>query len=267
MTCDMWQIKLEPYVDSELSGDELTNLESHLRACPSCAADALGRLQMKRMTQAAGARYSPTPQFRLRIEQSIKAKRKPFGMLGWMPIRVGGMGGGRRFAGVSLAAAAAVVVLMVGSVGLWVRHSQREQALTELADLHVATLASTNPVDVVSTDQHTVKPWFAGKLPFSFDLPELQGSPFKLVGGRVTYFEHSPGAQLLFEVRKHQLSVFIVQDQAGTIPLNTGSTKSRQLAFNIETWAESGLRYVVISDATPADVHDLGELFRRAARS
>src|ERR1700681_3954150 len=85
MTCDMWETKLRPDVDSELSDSELGSLESHLRACPSCATDALGRLQMKRMTQAAGARYSPTPQFRLRIEQSIKAKRKPLWFFGWMP--------------------------------------------------------------------------------------------------------------------------------------------------------------------------------------
>jgi anti-sigma factor RsiW len=251
MTCDVWESKLGRYVDSELSEDELEKLESHMRTCPSCAADALGRVQMKRMTQAAGARYAPTPEFRLRIEQSIKAKRKPFWSFGWMT---------------QLAAAAAVLVLLVGSAGLWVRHSQREQAITELADLHVATLASTNPVDVVSTDQHTVKPWFAGKLPFTFNLPELQNSPFKLVGGRVAYFEHSPAAQLLFDVRKHQLSVFVLQDK-GTTPFSAGDTTSRKLAFNMETWAQDGLRYVVISDASPADVHDLAELLRKAARA
>jgi len=158
MTCDVWKSKLEPYVDSELSDDELAKVESHLRACASCAADALGRLQMKRITQAAGARYSPTPQFRLRIEQSIRAKRKPVWALGLMP---------------RLAAVSALLLLLVWSADLWMGHSQREQALTELADLHVATLASANPVDVVSTDRHTVKPWFAGKLPFTFDVPEL----------------------------------------------------------------------------------------------
>jgi anti-sigma factor RsiW len=252
MTCDMWKIKLDAYIDSELSGQELHNLESHLRECPSCAADSLGRLQLKRITQAAGARYSPTPQFRLRIENSIKAKRKVRWSLSWMP---------------KLAMAAAFVVLLVGFIGLWMRQSQRKQALTEIADLHVATLASTNPVDVVSTDRHTVKPWFQGKLPFTFNLPELQNSPFKLVGGRVTYVEHAPSAQLLFEGRKHQLSVFIFQDQQGRSVFATGSSNAREMAFNMETWSYGGLRYVVISDAGPADVHELSELLRGAAVS
>ncbi len=250
MTCEMLRSKLEPYVDSQLAENELVQLESHLRTCPSCAAEALGRLQMKRMTGAAGARYLPTPQFRLRIEQSVKAKRKPLWVFAWLP---------------KAAVAAAVLAVVIGLAALWVRHSQREQAVTELADLHVATLASVNPVDVVSTDRHTVKPWFAGKLPFSFNLPELQGTPFKLVGGRVAYFEHNPGAQLLFDAGKHPLSVFIFQDHPSAV-FSAGTTKTRKLAFNLETWAEGGLRYVVISDVERGSVHELSELLRRAAR-
>jgi anti-sigma factor RsiW len=125
-------------------------------------------------------------------------------------------------------------------------------------------MASANPVDVISTDRHTVKPWFQGKLPFTFNLPELQNSSFKLVGGRVMYFEHSPGAQLLFQLRNHQLSVFILQDRPGMIPLATGVTAARELVFSAETWNEGGLRYFVISDASPADVHELAELMRGA---
>ena len=252
MTCDPWQAKLDAYVDGAGSQEELAGVEAHLRTCPSCAADALGRLQMKRMTQAAAARYSPSPQFRLSIEKKIQANRKRVWAFGLMP---------------RLAAAAVALVLIVASVALWMRHSVREQALAEFLDLHVATMASANPVDVISTDRHTVKPWFQGKLPFTFNIPELQNSPFKLVGGRVMYFRHSPGAQLLFELRNHQISVFILQDQPGMIPLTMGVTTARELAFNVETWSESGLRYVVMSDASPADVHDLSELLRAAGRS
>ena len=251
MTCDPWQEKLDAYVDGDGPQDS-SDLEAHLRTCPSCSADALGRLKMKRMTQAAAARYSPSPQFRLRIEKSIQKSRKPLWAFGWMP---------------ALAAVAVALILIVASAALWLRHSAREQTLAELLDLHVATMASANPVDVISTDRHTVKPWFQGKLPFTFNLPEQQNSPFKLVGGRVMYFKHSPGAQLLFELRNHRLSVFIFQDQPGTIPLAMGVTAAREMAFNVETWSESGLRYVVIGDAGPADIHDLSELLRVAGRS
>ena len=225
---------------------------AHLRTCPSCAADALGRLQMKRMTQAAAARYSPSPQFRLRIEKKIQTSRRPVWAFAWMP---------------RLAAVALALVLIAASAVLWLRRSAREQTLAELLDLHVATMASANPVDVISTDRHTVKPVVPGQASFTFNLPELQNSPFKLVGGRVMYFRHSPGAQLLFELRNHQLSVFILQDQPGVVPLAMGTTVAREMAFNVETWSESGLRYVVIGDAGPADIHELSELLRIAGRS
>lgn len=252
MTCDLWRDKLDAYVDGDASQEELASMDAHLRTCPSCAADALGRLQMKRMTQAAAtARYSPSPQFRLRIEKSIRPNRKQFWAFAWT----------------RLAAVAVALVLIVASAALWMRHSAREQILAEVLDLHVATLASANPVDVISTDRHTVKPWFQGKLPFTFNLPELQNSSFKLVGGRVMYLKHSAGAQLLFELRNHRLSVFVLQDQPGVIPLATGVTTTRKMAFNLETWSEGGLRYVVVGDGSPADIHELGELMRAAGHA
>jgi anti-sigma factor RsiW len=251
MSCDLWYGKLEAYVDGNASQEETAALEVHLPTCPACAADALGRLQMKRMTQAAAARYSPSQPFRLRLEKKIRANRNPAWAFAW----------GR------WAAAAATLVLIAASVALWTRHSDREQAMAELLDLHVATMASANPVDVISTDRHTVKPWFQGKLPFTFNLPDLQNSSFKLVGGRVMYFKHSAGAQLLFELRNHQISVFVLQDQPEAIPLAIGVTTTRELAFNMETWSEGGLRYVVVGDAGPTDIHELGELLRTAGRS
>lgn len=249
MTCDQYRDKLDAYLDSACSEEERASIDAHIRTCASCAAAALGRLQMKRMTQAAAARYSPPPEFRLRIEKSIRPKHQLGWTLGWMP---------------GFAMAAVALVLLGVGITVWNHHSASEQALAELVDLHVATLASANPVDVISTDRHTVKPWFQGKLPFTFNLPELQNSPFKLLGGRVTYFEHSPGAHLLFQIRSHQMSVFILQDQPGMIPLTMGVTSERELAFNVETWTEGGLRYVLIGDASPADIHALGDLLRSA---
>ena len=249
MSC-AWSEKLDLYVDAELSGGDLAEVQAHLRTCPACAADALSRLQLKRMTQAVGRRFSPRPEFHLKIEQSVRAAKRPWWAMRWVPA----------------CAAAAALALMLISTSVWLRHSNNEQALSELADLHVSTLASPNPVDVASTDRHTVKPWFQGKLPFSFNLPELQGSPFKLVGGRLAYFQQSPGAQLLFEFRKHQISVFIFQNRAELSGLNSGSSLRGKLAFSSETWTEGGLRYFVVGDASFADIQDLSDLLKSAAR-
>ncbi|MGA9643516.1 MAG: zf-HC2 domain-containing protein [Terriglobales bacterium] len=249
MTCDFSRTRLDAYVDSACPDEELASVEAHLRACPTCAADALARIQMKRMTQAAAARYKPSPEFRLRMEKSIQGNRRSR----WAFLRIP-----------EIAMLAVALLLLVIGATLWVRHAAREQALAELVDLHVATLASANPVDVVSTDRHTVKPWFQGKLPFTFNLPELQNSPFKLIGGRLAYFEHSPAAQLLFQIRNHELSVFVLQDRPGMIPAGMGIASEREMAFNVETWSAGDLRYVVVGDASPADVHALGDLMRSA---
>src|ERR1700721_1328738 len=193
MARERWSEKLDAYVDGELPAGEARALDEHLRGCSSCAAQALRKVQQKRAIQAAGQKFKPDPTFRARIQKSIAARRPSLWNQRWFP---------------TLATAA--IVLIAGALFLTLRGSQ-QQLISELVDQHVAVLASANPVDVVSTDRHTVKPWFAGKIPFTFNLPELQGSPFVLVGGRVSYLNQSPGAELIFRVRQHQISVFVFQ--------------------------------------------------------
>jgi len=253
MSCERWSEWLDLYVDESCTPQEMAAIEEHLRTCNACAAEALGRLQMKRATRAAAARYAPAPDFKLSPEffaqmgKSAPRQRKPFWQVGWAQGLVAG--------------ALAFVLILAVSVSAWTRHFAREQAVAELLDLHVATLASANPVDVVSSDRHTVKPWFQGKLPFAFNLPDVQNSPFKLLGGKLVYLNHSPGAQLLFEIRKHQISVFILQDRS-----EAGVSATRQKGFGVETWSEGGLRYTIVGDTGPAEVRALGELLRAAGQ-
>lgn len=252
MACDQWRSKLEAYADAELSAEETRAFDAHLRSCPSCAADALGKVQWKRAVQHAGKRYVASADFRQRVEKQVIGRRKTVWLAHWLP----------------RLAAAALVILVVGfGANRWLGF-ERQRAFGELADLHVATLASSTPVDVLSSDRHTVKPWFAGKIPFTFNPPDLQGTPFTLLGGRVAYLGQTPGAQLLFQIRQHRISVFIFQDRpAVSRGLGAGDSLTQQLSFNVETWSEGGLRYFVISDVAPADIHALSELLRHAAQS
>jgi len=253
MVCESWHTQLDTYVDGELPSHEMHVFGTHVRGCPSCAADALARVQMKCSVQAAGTRFTPSAEFRRQVEQRIATKpRRSVAGLGWM---------------VATAMIAVLIVVGLAATYLGRQRAGREQVYSELADLHVATLASSSPVDVVSSDQHTVKPWFQGRIPFTFDLPELQNSEFSLLGGRITYLGRTPGAHLIYKVRKHEISVFIFQEGSLRGRWDEEYPVTKEFSFNMETWSQGGLRYCIFGDAATADISNLAEWVKRAARS
>ncbi|HVN21788.1 MAG TPA: anti-sigma factor [Dongiaceae bacterium] len=250
MACDLWREKLDLYADGELPAPDAASLATHLRECSVCAAEALNRVQTKRALAIAGKRYQAPASLREKVRQSVSAP---------LPRQ-------RRWAWSIPAVPALLVLILSLGVGFYVQRetARRQRVYSEVADLHVATLASASPVDVVSTDRHTVKPWFEGKIPFSFNLPELQGTDFTLVGGRVTYLGQMPGAQLIYRLRKHEISVFILQDRGDedrVLPSGPLSTFS----FTVESWTKNDLRYFVVGDVGPQDIQSLSKLLRDAA--
>ncbi|MGA9708136.1 MAG: zf-HC2 domain-containing protein [Candidatus Sulfotelmatobacter sp.] len=252
MACDAWTEKIDAYLDGELPAAEARTLSEHLRGCAECAAASISKVQQKLAVRAAGQRFTASPAFRARVQKSIAARQPVRWTRLWIP-----------------ALATAAVLVLAGAISLSISRDRNRdlQLMSELADLHVATLASSNPVDVVSTDRHTVKPWFAGKIPFTFNLPELQDSPFTLLGGKVSYLHQSPGAELLFRVRQHQISVFIFQEQAlqGQALGSMHPADAAQAAsFNVRSWSHNGLDYFVIGDASPQDLDKLSELIKAA---
>ncbi len=249
MACQLWAEKLDTYLDEELPPDKQRALREHLRSCAACASDSLDRLQTKRATQSAGQRFIPDTAFRARIRRSLVVSRPERSRWQWLHA-------------VPISAAAAL--LIVGTLLVSRDRSREQHLIGELADLHVATLASSNPVDVVSADRHTVKPWFEGKIPFTFNLPELEGSPFILVGGRVSYLNQSPGAELIFRARQHQISVFIFQERA-VEGIRAKETALIELSFGVRSWSRNGLHYFVIGDAGAEDLDKLSNLLKASA--
>ena len=250
MACNQWRDKLDAFADGELPMAEQREFEAHLRACPSCAADLAARAQMKiAVKRAASRQFMPSAEFRQKIEtQILPRKRTRVATWAWIP---------------ALGAVAAILVL-----AFWFTRPAKNlggAALGAIADLHVAALASANPVDVVSTDQHTVKPWFEGKLPFAVNLPDLTNTPFTLLGGRVAYLDQTPGAGLLFQFRKHRLSVFVFQDRATWKNLGTQNKPEQRASFWVENFSVNGMRYFVVGDTSAENVQQLSELMRSAA--
>src|ERR1700723_2826407 len=234
MVCESWKAQLDTYLDGELAEAERRSVDRHVRSCHSCSADTIARVQMRRTIHLAGRRFTPSAQFRKRVQLSIAPKpQRNLGRV-WM-----------------FAAAAAFIFVIAALTSTYVEtRKDGSRVFSEIADLHVATLASSSPVDVISTDRHTVKPWFQGKIPFAFNLPELQNTGFSLLGGRMTYLDQTPGAHLIYDVGKHRMHVFGFQERSLRSGLEQNSPVTRKLSFNMETWTQNGLRYFVVGDAS-----------------
>jgi anti-sigma factor RsiW len=248
MACEAWLDSLDAYLDGELAAERLGEFSAHLRGCLGCAGEVLERVRLKRAVQRAGQRYTPSAQLREKIGRAVAAKSRGKIFLGW------------KFAlasGLFLLAALAVTV-NVGRERADTRH-----IYSELADLHVATLASATPVDVVSTDRHTVKPWFQGRIPFTFNLPEVGATEFGLMGGKVFYLQQTPGAHLIYRLRQHEISVFILPEREGAAQaVKTGAVNA--LSFNTDSWTQNGLRYFMVGDVNAEDLRRLETMLRDA---
>lgn len=238
---------LAAYLDGEVQAEQATALEQHLRTCTECAAEVATMLSVRRTMKLARTRFTPSPEFRRKIQAQVAARQRSF----------------RTFGGWSMALAG-LAILAVALV--WVRQNTlRAEAFREVADLHVSDLASGNPYDVVSSDRHTVKPWFQGRIPFAFNLPEFTGTEFTLLGGRLVYLHQQPAAQMVVGMGQHKISLLIVQDSgvfgsAFSLPRGADVRDS----FNVETWNSHGLRFFVIGDAEKMEIQHLAQVLRSA---
>ena len=216
----------------ELISDAEVQPGDHVRDCARCANAVLAALQMKRAVRDAMRGEGAPASLQRRVRRQRAAP------LAW------------------LAAAAAIGAIVVGSVMLTRQHSPGPGALAELADMHTTLLASANPVEVISTDKHTVKPWFEGRVPFAVPVPDLTATPFKLIGGRVVYWEGNQGAYLLIGKAAHRISVFVFRD----VPPHLGS---RPRAMSTLSWNNGGLEFVAVGDVPEGDLSQLRDAFTR----
>jgi anti-sigma factor RsiW len=231
--------------DGELSPDLLAAANEHLANCPACTASALTASLLKSVTSKAGQRYTPPPQLQDRLTAlASRARVKPeptwltarTAMLGWLT---------------------AAMLLFVFSGLLWMQSRPHgSNVATEVFDQHLASLAANLPPQVISTDRHTVKPWFQGKLPFSFNLPETLPRDTTLDGANLVYLDGRPVAQLLYSIGKHHVSVFVREKPGATQP-----GPSERSGFHVRTVSTNDLEIAAISDVDPTRLAELVNTF------
>lgn len=247
--------RLNAFVDGELPAGEQQEIQQHLTGCQSCSLRVLSATQLKAATASAGRRFTPSPDALARLTAQLHPQPKEK-----KSIRIYSM---RPAIWVGLAAAILLAVTFLG----WRQLHQTNTLTAELLDQHLATLASGATPQVISTDRHTVKPWFQGRIPFSFNLPDTVALPpdTTLKGANLTYFNGQPAALLLFTIHKHQVSVFLTQRaNAPTLAKLPGS----RAGFSIDSAATRELSIFAVSDVNPADLNLLvASLVRAQATS
>jgi len=149
-----------------------------------------------------------------------------------------------------LVSAAGLTVMQLHTRSAQMAATERTALATELGDQHIATLAANLPPQVLSSDRHTVKPWFQGKLPFTFNLPENLPEDTKLEGANLTYLHNRPTAQLLYSIGRHRVSVFVRQRQNGEE--RSDVTVTQLAGFHLAGFRTGNLDVTAISDVDPA---------------
>jgi anti-sigma factor RsiW len=248
MTHPDLEAQVDAYLDGELAASDAGELEAHLAGCPTCGRFRDDRLALRKAIAARMPRLEAPELLRARVRA---AWREAAG-----PARA------RRSASIMawrwLAFAASLAAVAVGSWRLAVVRTASSSLSNEVLASHVRSLMPGHLSDVVSSDQHTVKPWFDGKLDFSPPVHDFSGRGYPLLGGRLDYLNGRPVAALVYGRRRHVINVFL-WPAAGP----EGIARSVELrGYHILHWATPDLAYWVASDLGLSELTDFAELLR-----
>ena len=260
MSCPGNDKLIQGYVDGELDLLNTLQLEAHLQECATCA-EAHKNYQMLRSIMRGGGLYFKAPEdlanrIRLSVQEAGEAQKVGRQVLA--PIREvpRPMRWRIAWAFASMAASLAVIGLIAWRLGPMVsRHSQDDLMTHEVLASHVRSLMADHLTDVPSSDQHTVKPWFNGKLDFSPPVQDLSKEGFPLVGGRLDYLGDRPVAALVYQRRKHFINLFIWPATKGS-----GQQVVMRQGYNLLHWTQSGMTYWAVSDLNSTELQEFVRL-------
>jgi len=243
MTCEETALLLHALIDDELDAGHVHAVEDHVTDCPRCA----GRLRDYRRVRHALAtpamRYAAPADLRARIESALPAPRAA-ASTSRRSLLKGFAAGGM----MSAALAASLVVVVV-------RQEAGQRVLGDAVSAHLRALRGDHLIDVASTDQHTVKPWFNGKIDVAPPVVDLTPQGFTLVGGRLDYLDGRPVATIVYKRREHVIDLFVAPADAQAAASPRGTMEALQ-GFNVWRWGFSDLSFVAVSDLNTEEFRD-----------
>jgi anti-sigma factor RsiW len=250
MTCDEAHKLLHAYLDDELDLATALQIETHLPGCPKCQRELEAARAAGRAVAQPAVYYPASSELRDRLKRAIRSEigetetsPHPAFLTAWWkrPMAFSGL--------------AAAMLLVVCSVLLFLpAHASRGQ-IDELVGSHVRSLEEDHLMDVASTDQHTVKPWFAGKLDFSPPVIDLSAEGFPLIGGRLDYLDQQKVAALIYRRNKHVINLFIW-------PGDTTPEVDAKQGFNLIRFECKGMICWAVSDLNAGELQQFADLFK-----
>jgi anti-sigma factor RsiW len=247
MRCETAEGVLHGYLDGELDPVRAEEVERHLRECPVCADELQAQESLRARLHDPGL-YAPAP---ASLRRAIRDRL--------FPVAAGGPPARPRLPQRLRAVAATILAAVLG----WSLHDGGRQPADErlaraALDAHLRSLLLTRLTDVASTDVHTVKPWFVGRLSYSPPVVDLAAEGFPLVGGRLDVVDGRAVAALVYARRQHVVNVFVWPAEA------VGDTSAAtDRGYASVRWTHAGMEYWAVSDVAPADVEALARLLRR----
>jgi anti-sigma factor RsiW len=255
MTCDDTKLLMHAYLDDELDAVQSAAMARHLQDCAACAASygLHGRLRKalaqpglyRRAPDALRERWSPTqPAPRPSLPTSSRPRRAPLAYA---------MAAG--FAGALLLTSPAWII------ALQQRGADNNPVVAEAISSHIRSLQAQHLMDVVSTDQHTVKPWFEGKLDFSPRVKDLVGEGFPLIGGRLDAIDGRSVAALIYKRHLHVINLYQWPADSAT----TAQPEVQRHGYTVIRWTAEGMGYIAISDVSAGDLKQFVLAFQNDA--
>mgnify|MGYP005815859545 CR=1 FL=1 len=251
MTCDEAEILIHALIDGELDAGHAREVEAHVAECPHCAAALSAYRQMSQAVARAELRYTAPESLRRRIEASLP-EAAPAAPSRRLLLRGFAMG-----SAVSAIAATGLVVVML-------RNDDQDRIMSEIVSAHLRSLQAGHLTDVLSTDQHTVKPWFNGRIDVAPPVIDLTAQGFTLIGGRLDYVDARPIGAVVYKRRAHVINLFVAQ----TADTRHRAPRTETLqGYNIRSWSDRGLNFWAISDIGADELAEFSEKFEAATQA
>jgi RNA polymerase sigma factor (sigma-70 family) len=247
MTCDEAEVMLHALIDDELDAGHARDVEAHAATCARCAAQLAAYRDLQQAMQRNNLRYTAPASLRRSIDRVVPS-----------PVTTSRRTLLKGFAIGSLASAAAAsgLTLMV------MREDQDKRILGEAVSAHLRSVQADHLTDVLSSDQHTVRPWFNGRIDLAPPVIDLTAQGFTLIGGRLDFIDGKPVAAIVYRRRVHVINLFVAQG-IGT-PVASPRLESVQ-GFNVRRWTDQGLNFLAISDLNRDELEEFATKFERAA--